>query len=238
MAGTHLTLVDVPSEVQAPDLAQARPLGTRAQLAARLADLLPGTTFDSDGRGSFRRGAYEIVFVIPELEPVRIDAEIDRPEAWTSLKRIADKTGWRVRRPRRAGLRGSRGQPRRGGDRAGRCACPSRGRGGRHDALASRAVRIDAWAGAVSRPRLDGLELDATAAAGAYGGERCGNPARIRGGVCVVRREDRAAKQADQSARSRLPRQSDRSAALRLSDRIERILVVGRKTVTSGRPSS
>ena len=40
----------------------AEPMGTPAQLSTRLAELLPGTTFDADRRGTFRRGGYEITF--------------------------------------------------------------------------------------------------------------------------------------------------------------------------------
>ena len=38
----------------------AEPMGTPAQLSTRIAELLPGTTFDADRHGVFRRGGYEI----------------------------------------------------------------------------------------------------------------------------------------------------------------------------------
>src|SRR5439155_678892 len=34
----------------------AEPMGTPAVLSSRIAELLPGTTFDADRRGTFRRG--------------------------------------------------------------------------------------------------------------------------------------------------------------------------------------
>lgn len=92
----RVVLIDLPPDVDAPDLNAGRPLGPQARVAARIADLLPGATFDADGRGTFRRGNYELAFVLSGDEPFAVDVEIDRPESITALQRVVEKTGWRV----------------------------------------------------------------------------------------------------------------------------------------------
>lgn len=83
-------------DVTVVDPALGQPLGTRAQVEARITDLLPGTKFDT-GRGTFRRASYKVTFTIGDGdEPTVIDVEIDREEGLTALKRVVDKTGWRV----------------------------------------------------------------------------------------------------------------------------------------------
>lgn len=90
----RVLLVHLPDGAVA-DPALGQPLGARAQVAARITDLLPGTTFD-DGRGTFRRASYAVTFTIGGDEPTVVDVEIDHAEGLTALKRIVDKTGWRV----------------------------------------------------------------------------------------------------------------------------------------------
>src|SRR5712692_7327500 len=91
----RILLVHLPAGVTAPDPALGEPLGTSARVAARLSELLPGTTFDG-GRGTFRRASYELIFTIAGDEPTTVEVEVDRSEGLTALKRIVDKTGWRA----------------------------------------------------------------------------------------------------------------------------------------------
>lgn len=92
----RLLLVDLPPGAGAHELAYALPLGGGAAVCKRLAELLPGATFDASGRGSFRRGHYQIEFSMAGEEPTRIEVALDRAEAFVALQRIVTKTGWRA----------------------------------------------------------------------------------------------------------------------------------------------
>ena len=72
-----------------------QPLGPRAQVAARIVELLPGTVFQG-GLGSFRRRSYAVIFRIEGDEPTAVDVEVDHNEGLTALRRIVEKTGWQV----------------------------------------------------------------------------------------------------------------------------------------------
>ena len=79
----------------------AEPMGTPAVLSTRIAELLPGTTFDADRRGTFRRGGYEITFdFVAErtaiAQATAIEVTVVRGEGFTALKRIVEKTGWQA----------------------------------------------------------------------------------------------------------------------------------------------
>jgi hypothetical protein len=79
----------------------AEPMGTPAVLSSRIAELLPGTTFDADRHGTFRRGGYEITFdFVAErtaiAQATAIEVTVGRGEGFTALKRIVEKTGWQV----------------------------------------------------------------------------------------------------------------------------------------------
>ena len=74
-------------------------MGTPAVLSTRIAELLPGTTFDADRHGTFRRGGYEITFdFVAErtaiAQATAIEVTVGRGEGFTALKRIVEKTGW------------------------------------------------------------------------------------------------------------------------------------------------
>lgn len=88
-----LQLIDVPLDADVAN-PQGRPLGSRDQVAARLDELLPGTSFDREGRGTFQRGAYQIAFKLNGDPPTTIGVAFEQPDAFTPLKRIVDKTGW------------------------------------------------------------------------------------------------------------------------------------------------
>jgi hypothetical protein len=79
----------------------AEPMGTPAVLSARIAELLPGTVFDAERRGTFRRGGYEMVFeFIAEntaiAQATGVVVTIARGDGYTALKRIVEKTGWQA----------------------------------------------------------------------------------------------------------------------------------------------
>ena len=67
----------------------AEPMGTPAVLATRIAELLPGTTFDADRHGTFRRGGYEITFdFVAErtaiAQATAIEVTVGRGEGFTA----------------------------------------------------------------------------------------------------------------------------------------------------------
>ena len=77
----RLLLVSLPEGAAAGRMDFAAPLGTRAALSARIVELLPGTAFDGDGRGTFRRGGYQIRFEYAGLEPTSIEVALERADA-------------------------------------------------------------------------------------------------------------------------------------------------------------
>ena len=88
-----LQLIDVPLDADVAN-PQGRPLGTRDALAGRLAELLPGTQFDPEGRGVFRRGSYNIAFKMYGDPPTSIGVAFDEPEAFAPIARVLEKTNW------------------------------------------------------------------------------------------------------------------------------------------------
>jgi hypothetical protein len=88
-----LQLIDVPLDADVAN-PQGRPLGTRDQLARRLAELLPGTQFDAEGRGVFRRGSYDVAFKMYGDPPTSLGVAFQQPEAFTAIARLLDKTNW------------------------------------------------------------------------------------------------------------------------------------------------
>ncbi len=88
-----LQLIDVPFDADVAN-PQGRPLGTRDALAGRLADLLPGTQFDAEGRGVFKRGAYDIAFKMYGDPPTSIGVAFNQPEAFAAIARVLEKTNW------------------------------------------------------------------------------------------------------------------------------------------------
>ena len=79
-------------------------MGTREQVAARFNDLLPGTQFDAEGRGVFRRGSYDIAFKMYGDPPTSIGVAFKQPEAFAALARIVDKTNWCLIDPEHKGF--------------------------------------------------------------------------------------------------------------------------------------
>ena len=92
----RLLLVDLPPGTSAQHIGFARPLGERAAVIARLVELLPGTTFNPEGRGSFKCATYEITVTLVEPEPHSIEVEVDHHEGFVALKRLVAKTGWQM----------------------------------------------------------------------------------------------------------------------------------------------
>lgn len=88
-----LQLIDVPFDADVAN-PQGRPLGTPEQLAARFGELLPGTQFDAEGRGVFRRGTYEIAFKFYGNPPTSIGVAFEQPEALAAIARVVEKTHW------------------------------------------------------------------------------------------------------------------------------------------------
>jgi hypothetical protein len=95
-----LQLIDVPLDADVAN-PQGRPLGTRELLAGRLAELLPGTQFDGEGRGVFRRGSYDIAFKMYGDPPTSLGVAFQQPEAFTAIARLLEKTNWCLIDPER-----------------------------------------------------------------------------------------------------------------------------------------
>lgn len=95
-----LQLIDLPFDA---DVANplGRPLGTRESLATRVNDLLPGTQFDAEGRGVFRRGSYEIAFKMYGDPPTSIGVAFEQPDAFAAIARLVEKTNWSLIDPDR-----------------------------------------------------------------------------------------------------------------------------------------
>jgi hypothetical protein len=98
-----LQLADVPFDADVAN-PQGRPLGTRAQVASRFIELLPGTAFDESGRGVFSRGSYQVAFMMYGDPPTSIGVAFNEPEAFTPLARVVEKTGWCLIDPEQKGF--------------------------------------------------------------------------------------------------------------------------------------
>jgi hypothetical protein len=73
-------------------------LGSAREVRERIAEILPGVTFDEHGRGTFARTGYSVTFDTGADDYVRsVVLEITgRPAAVPSIARIIAKTGWRL----------------------------------------------------------------------------------------------------------------------------------------------
>ena len=74
-------------------------LGAQREVRERIADLLPGVTFDDDGHGAFTRTGYSVEFDTgcdERVNAVRVQIT-GGAAAMPPLQRLAEKTGWRLR---------------------------------------------------------------------------------------------------------------------------------------------
>jgi len=73
-------------------------LGAAREVRERIAELLPGVTFDDDGHGSFTRTGYSVAFDAGLEDQVRaVGVRITGgPAAVPPLARLLSKTGWRL----------------------------------------------------------------------------------------------------------------------------------------------
>jgi hypothetical protein len=77
---------------------EERALGPQREVRERIAEVLPGVTFDEDGHGAFTRTGYEVSFdtgsndVVTAVR-VHITGGV---AAMPPLQRLAAKTGWRL----------------------------------------------------------------------------------------------------------------------------------------------
>jgi hypothetical protein len=90
----RVTLASLPPGKAAPNLNEAQPLGERDAVTARLKELLPGNSFDEQGRGVFRRPSYTLRFTLDD--PALLVVEMDRAEGFAAIARVVAKTGWRA----------------------------------------------------------------------------------------------------------------------------------------------
>lgn len=73
-------------------------LGLLREVRERITEVLPGVTFDDEGRGAFRRKGYEVAFdtgIEDQVHWVRVYVTGGRAAA-PSLYRLASKTGWKL----------------------------------------------------------------------------------------------------------------------------------------------
>lgn len=75
-----------------------RSLGAQREVRERIAEVLPGVTFDEDGHGAFARTGYTVTFDTGcEDFVVKVRVQITGGvAAMPPLQRLAAKTGWRL----------------------------------------------------------------------------------------------------------------------------------------------
>jgi hypothetical protein len=75
-----------------------RVLGPQREVRERIADVLPGVTFDEEGRGAFERTGYTVTFHTGcEDFVTRVRVQFTGGvAAMPPLQRLAAKTGWRL----------------------------------------------------------------------------------------------------------------------------------------------
>jgi hypothetical protein len=77
---------------------EGRSLGAQQDVRERIADVLPGVTFDEEGRGAFTRTGYEVSFDTgcdDFVTAVRVQIT-GGAAAMPPLQRLVAKTGWRL----------------------------------------------------------------------------------------------------------------------------------------------
>ena len=75
-----------------------RALGRQREVRERIADVIPGVTFDDDGHGEFTRTGYSVSFDTgceDQVRAVRVQIT-GGVAAMPPLQRLAAKTGWRL----------------------------------------------------------------------------------------------------------------------------------------------
>lgn len=95
---------DVMALLQGPGLRFVPPkgehsLGAQRDVRERIADILPGVTFDDEGHGTFSRTSYSVSFDTgceDRVNAVRVQITMGGVAALPSLQRLAAKTGWRL----------------------------------------------------------------------------------------------------------------------------------------------
>jgi hypothetical protein len=73
-------------------------LGSQLEVRERISDVLPGVTFDEEGRGAFTRTGYAVAFNTgseDRVHAVRVEVT-GGAAALPPLQRLAAKTGWRL----------------------------------------------------------------------------------------------------------------------------------------------
>ena len=75
-----------------------RALGAQREVRERIADVLPGVTFDEEGHGAFARTGYTVAFDTGSEDFVaKVRVQITGGvAAMPPLQRLAAKTGWRL----------------------------------------------------------------------------------------------------------------------------------------------
>jgi hypothetical protein len=81
-----------------PSTSGEHSLGPTREVRERITEILPGVTFDDDGRGSFTRTGYSIAFETGTADCVRsVSVRVSGGRAAAPpLTRLAAKTGWRL----------------------------------------------------------------------------------------------------------------------------------------------
>lgn len=95
-------LLNLPATATIADIETAPPLGSQSQVRDRLQSVLPGLSFDDDGRGRFSRPDVKASLDLARLEIVHtavIDLEGEGAER--TLQHVLSQTGWRAFSPRR-----------------------------------------------------------------------------------------------------------------------------------------
>jgi hypothetical protein len=90
-------LLKLPPEATPAQIESAAPLGSRAEVLALLAELLPGAQVDEHGRLSFIRSDYAIDVDIGKGDPVQTATiELTGQASTVAIRRLLRRTGWRL----------------------------------------------------------------------------------------------------------------------------------------------
>ena len=102
--GSHiprLMLLNLPPSAEPKDLEDAPPLGTQADVRARIAAILPSIVFDDTGKGRVADADHSVEIDLGRGDPVYTAVVELKGNALPLLAALLEKTGWRAYAPKR-----------------------------------------------------------------------------------------------------------------------------------------
>ena len=102
----RLMLLKLPAQATPRDVENAPPLGTQSDVRQRLAGILPGLTFDDDGKARLATAHHTVSIDLGTGDPVHTAVVELKGDATRTLATLLQKTGWRAFAPRRGAFVG------------------------------------------------------------------------------------------------------------------------------------